>query len=147
MKKNTEARQRAFLAEYAECGTILEAARAAGVGRTAVYDWQRDGRDGFRERIQHATPNFREHLEELAISRVHKQGDNATPLLLITLLNANWPDKYRPNVAPTYDAAKEAVAEFKAALREERAKAKAERAQAARYLQKVCKQSGGVPSL
>ena len=130
-KKNTEARQQAFLAAFSECGTILEAARAAGVGRTAVYDWQRDDRDGFRERIQHATHNFREHLEELAIARVHKHGDNANPLLLITLLNTNWPEKYRPNVAPTDDAAKEAVAEFKAALREERAKAKAERAAAA----------------
>ena len=49
---------------------------------------------------------------------------------MITLLNTNWPEKYRPNTTPTDDAAKEAVAEFKKVLREERQKAKAERAAA-----------------
>ena len=89
------ARQEDFLQAFARCGTIRQAASIVGVHRTTVNEWRKD--DFFQDRFQLAKVDFREHLEEVAFDRLKEQGANANPVLLITLLNAHYPEKYRPN--------------------------------------------------
>ena len=117
-EKATWTRQEAFLLAYSECGSIRKAAPAAGIDRTTVWWWQ--GRDtlGFHDRFRAAHHQFREMLQDLAIERVQQPG--LSPLLLITLLNAHWLGKYRPNVQPTDDTARQVLSELRKAARRDR---------------------------
>ena len=56
---------------------------------------------------------FRDELQNMALERVRAQKPGDNPSLLITLLAANWPDKYRPNAIASNDTAKEVMAEWK----------------------------------
>ena len=112
-QKQTWGRQEAFLAAYAECGSIRKAAPAAGTNRDTVRLWQKGDVLQFRQRLENAQHQFREMLQDMAIQRVQDQGATANPLLLITLLNAHWPEKYLPAVAPAGDAAKDVMKEWR----------------------------------
>jgi len=51
----------------------------------------------YRERFQDAVEDFADSLEALALDRVHHpEGKVGSDILLIALLNANRPTKYRP---------------------------------------------------
>lgn len=130
--------KRAFLAAYAECGSISQAARAAGIGRITHYNWLTADADGtYREAFENARREACEVLETEARRRavnglddpviyqgklmgvwVDAQGnvvaENApgstlipltvkkySDILLITLLNANLPEKFRHRVDHT----------------------------------------------
>lgn len=112
-KDATLASQEAFLAVYSKMGTILDAAKAADVGRRTVYDWREQDMLGFRERFTMAQHNFREHLEQIAISRISRQSEQAHPLLLITMLNASWPEKYRQSITTSDEIPKEWLVELR----------------------------------
>jgi len=49
----------------------------------------------------------------LAVNRVKDQGPKDNPILLITLLNAHWADKYRPQTVAVDDTAKEVLSELR----------------------------------
>ena len=100
--KNTWEDQNRFLAAFALCRQKATAARAVGIGRSTVYWWEGKDHLGFKDRLREADEVFTDDLENLALNRVRAQKPSDTPVLLITLLNANLPDKYRPNsVAPS----------------------------------------------
>jgi uncharacterized protein YycO len=115
MKK--EDRQKAFLAAYAECGTILHAAKAAKITRETHYEWLRSD-EAYKERFEEARKEAVEYLEREARRRAiegtrskkfTKSGDpivdpetgkqyeelEYSDTLLIFLLKANAPEKYR----------------------------------------------------
>ncbi len=102
-------KQRAFLAAYAECGNISEAARIAGVNRLSHYEWMHDER--YAEVFEQATEIAGDHLESVARHRavdgwlepVFYQGVQVGVILkrsdqlLMFLLKAMRPDKFRDN--------------------------------------------------
>ena len=67
--------------------------------------WKRDDVLAFMHRFDAAQDEFREMLQDLAVERVRSQDAKANPLLLLALLNAHWPEKYRPNVTVQDDDA------------------------------------------
>ena len=73
----------------------------------------KDDIQGFKERFEEAKHNFREMLQDLAVNRVKDQGPKDNPILLITLLNAHWADKYRPQTVVVDDTAKEVLGEMR----------------------------------
>lgn len=114
------AQQTAFLEAYSLCGTIYKAADSIGIHRYTAFRWRTQDQFKFKERFAMAQATYCDVLEnkahELAIGL--EPGQNS--LILVTLLNANLPDKYRPNaVAPsetmteTLQAMKQATREFK----------------------------------
>ena len=112
--------QIAFLIAYAKCGTVLHAAEAAGVHEATAHNWKKVNHFRFKERMSMAHTSFSESLENKAFDLAMALEPGQNSLILITLMNANNPDKYRPNaVAPsetmteTLQAMKQATREFK----------------------------------
>ena len=94
-------RQDDFLRAYAATGTIRKAAEIVGIHRSTVSMWQKD--DFFRDRFMESKVDFREQLEELAFQRLREQGAKDNPVLLITMLNAHYPEKYRTGMSQDQD--------------------------------------------
>ena len=63
--------------------------------------------------MEEADFEFCENLEQLALERVKMQDAKSNPVLLITLLNANLPMKYRPTVVMADDTAKSVLSELR----------------------------------
>ena len=106
-------RQDRFLDSYSILGSIRSATEVAGLGRRIVHGWISEDKYGFKERFEEAKHNFREMLQDLAVERVKEQGAKDNPVLLITLLNAHWGEKYRPQVAGTDEAARDLMMEMR----------------------------------
>jgi hypothetical protein len=106
--QQTIGRQVTFLTAYQEVGTITAAAEATGITPHCASLWQRGDIHGFRARFSLAQAAFNDSLENLAISRVRDpQGNRGSDILLLALLNAHKPAKYRPNVQPVDNSSKE----------------------------------------
>ena len=114
----TKARQEAFLAAYSEAGTIRAACEAAGVTRSAFQQWERKDINSFRIQFQISKELFREQIQDIAFDRVKSQKPNDTPVLLITLLNAHWPEKYRRDGQVASSEVKEMMVEWKKWVKE-----------------------------
>ena len=84
------ARQQAFLAAYAICGVVSEAADAASTTRATVYRW-RDEDDEFAEAFADAHEVYTDSLETVASTRA-RGGKSDT--MTIFMLKANRPTKY-----------------------------------------------------
>ena len=111
VEKRTWDKQTTFLATYAEAGSIRKAAPAADTNRVTVYLWQRDDVLGFNERFLSATHSFREHLQDIALARIaDPTGNRGSDVLVLGLLNAHWPEKYRPNTIVVDDTSKKVLA-------------------------------------
>jgi hypothetical protein len=83
-------------AAYAETGTVKAACEAALIHRATLPAW-RESDATFVAAETQATLQFADSLEELALARIRSPDKGrGSDLLLITLLNANKPDKYRP---------------------------------------------------
>lgn len=117
---NELSHQIAFLSAYGEHGTMNKASEQIGVNIATPHRWRKNNHFAFRDRLAMAHAKFCDSLEDkaLELARGLKPGQNS--LILVTLLNANLPDKYRPNaVAPsetmteTLKAMKQATREFK----------------------------------
>lgn len=95
-QRRVVASQDAFLAAFAETGSVRTAAPAAGVLRSLVYYWQAHNLHRFKDRIDVAHHGFRERLQDIAIARIEEpQGNRGSDVLLLGTLNAHWPEKYR----------------------------------------------------
>ena len=61
-----------------------------------------------------AMQGFREHLETVAMDRIaDPQGNRGSDVLLLGMLNAAWPDKYRPRGEPVDDTALDILKELR----------------------------------
>jgi len=74
------------------------AAKAAGIGRTALYAWRKDD-EAFCEEWDDAVESGTDLLEDLALERA-KTSDT----MLIFLLNGRRPEKYRKRLDHRVDA-------------------------------------------
>ena len=117
-QKGAKDRQDNVLRAYAKCRTKSIAARMAGVGTSTVFGWIKDDYLGFKSRLEEADQAFTGELELLALERVRQQTPGHNPTLLITLLNANLPDKYRPNSVIPSETMTETLQAMKQAQRE-----------------------------
>ena len=111
--KRTKARQDKFLAAYGEAGTIRGACTLSEVTRSTVADWRHRDVQNFKVRFETSNELFRESLQDLAFARVRLQKPDGNPVLLITLLNACWPEKYRRDTYRADDNAREMMIEWK----------------------------------
>ena len=106
-KKNREK----FLAELRECGHVGQSAEKTGVNRSTVYDWRKADPD-FEKAFQSALDAAVTQLEDEAKRRAHDgweepvwyEGQQCgtvrkfSDTLLIFLLKANKPEKYRETI-------------------------------------------------
>ena len=112
-KKRQWRRQDKYLKSYQETRSKSVAAITSGVTYRTAMKWQKTNEFGFIERLEEADLMFCEGLEQLALERVKMQDAKANPVLLITLLNANLPNKYRPTVVMNDDVAKDVLRELR----------------------------------
>ena len=110
--------QSKFLKCYKETRSKSVSASYSGVTYRTASKWERDNKFGFAERLEEADFEFCENLEQLALERVKMQDAKSNPVLLITLLNANLPMKYRPTVVMADDTAKSVLSELRQIAKE-----------------------------
>ena len=116
--RNTESRKRLLIASLEEWGTIRKACDASGVPRRTYQEWNTRDPD-FSVSIDLARQSFSESLEELALDRVRNPDKGkGSDVLLLGLLNANLPHKFRPQIAMNEDSAKELITEWRKAAKE-----------------------------
>ena len=130
--KQTDARGRArerFLKAYAVCGTVSTAAKAAGVTRNTIYVWAEHD-ESFALAMRQAELEATEVLETEAWRRardgysepVYQQGklvgtvQRYSDALLVFLLKARAPERYRDRVDVSVTPVIKAVAGFDPAL-------------------------------
>ena len=125
----TDPRQHAFLSAYPLYGSIVATANACGIPVGTCYRWVNPGSStyvgmaAFHEGYENARKGYADTLEALAWSRVSDPtGNRGSDVLLLALLNANHPAKWRPNVSTISDtdAAKGILAELRKASRPRR---------------------------
>jgi hypothetical protein len=112
-KKRQWRRMTKYLKSYSETRSKSVSATHCGVSYRTSMKWQASNEFGFTERLEDADILFCENLEQLALDRVKMQDAKANPVLLITLLNANLPQKYRPTVVMSDDTAKDVLKELR----------------------------------
>ena len=83
-----------FITGFLEYGTVRSGCRVAKISRTSFYEWVANDPE-FAERVADARQEFGEKLEEVIVGIVmDPEQARKTPVLAITLLNANLPHKY-----------------------------------------------------
>ena len=117
-QRKTYRRQEKFLKCYTETRSRSVSASYAGVSSPTVTMWIKKDYLEFAERYEEADTAFCENLEQLALERVKMQDAKSNPVLLITLLNANLPNKYRPTVVMADDTAKSVLTELRQLAKE-----------------------------
>ena len=129
-KKPTIEKQKEFLKAYAKIGTITGACTSMGLARSTLQGW-RDNNLTFREQFETARSQFVELLEGYAHELVGEMAKNkdykANPTLLLALLNANNPNKYRRFDSQSGDPAKELMQDFRQQVKEAAEKRKNEK--------------------
>jgi AcrR family transcriptional regulator len=110
---DTKRKQSVFIAIFSNGASLRSAAKEADVNRATVYRWIENDYLGFRERYDAAHADFKDSLIEMALHRVNDQKSSDSPLLLITLLNAYIPEKFRPNTIATEEVAKDTIKELR----------------------------------
>ena len=114
-KEDGEKRKATFLAAFEEWGTVRRGCEIAGVSREAYGRWHKTDPD-FAKSVDLMKQSFAESLEVIALDRVKNPDKNrGSDVLLLGLLNANMPAKYRPSVAMDQDSAKELITEWRKA--------------------------------
>ena len=112
-KRKTYRKQSKFLKCYSETRSRSVSALYAGVSQPSISKWISEDYLEFASRYEEADLQFCEGLEQLALERVKLQDAKSNPVLLITLLNANLPMKYRPTVVMADDTAKSVLTELR----------------------------------
>ena len=120
-KADVAKRKALFLKSYGELGTVRDAVRVVGITRGAYRRWMNDDPE-FMRSVDEAKQEHGEYLEGLALERVTNPDKNrGSDVLLLALLNANLPQKYRPQVAMSEDSAKDLILEWRKAAKEVKA--------------------------
>jgi len=111
-------KQEIFLAALSEWGTLRKALHLSKLAYDTYKTWH--ARDyEFAKRCEEARFSFAETLEELALERVlNPDKSRGSDLLLIALLNANNPKKYRPQLQMSDESSKELINEWRKAAQE-----------------------------
>ena len=117
-KEQADKRKAHFLEVFEEWGTIRRACDVVGIPRGTYNRWHSEDPD-FSKSVDLARRSFAESLEEIALERVRNpdKGKGAD-ILLLGLLNANMPQKFRPQIGMNEDSAKELIVEWRKAAKE-----------------------------
>ena len=107
------ARQEQVLQGFEALGNLTAACEAAGVSRRTAEHWRRVDALGFAGRLELARGGFGDRLESLAWGLVKQMKPGNNPTLLICLLNATLPLKYRPAVHLDPVAARDTLSELR----------------------------------
>ena len=91
-----------FLTEFGKTRTISSAVSGLPVGRNSIYEWFKEDSE-FKQKFDDA---------RLAVGESLQSGDYSRPLLLITMLNAHLPERYRAN-DNTGDDSRQLISEFR----------------------------------
>ena len=102
-----------FLELYEKSRAKGTSAKGVGVVRETVRLWEKKDILGFKKRLEEADEKFCDTLEQKALALIDDMSVTNSPLLLITLLNANLPHKYRPNVIVPDETAKDMLEELR----------------------------------
>ena len=113
-EKETKEKQETFLSIYSQGASVASAAKGANTTRQTVKRWVDSDKNGFRDRYESAQNDFKDSLIERAMNRLNEQKANDSPLLLITMLNAYIPERFRPNTLATEEVAKDTIKELRA---------------------------------
>ena len=117
-RQKMRANQENFLNGLKETGTILNGLRRAGVKRWTYHDWMSTD-PTFPDRVLDARQEFAEALVEVIVGLVmDPETVKKVPVLAITLLNANLPNKYRPQSIVQDETARDLLREWRKAARE-----------------------------
>jgi len=115
--QDKEKRKALFLVAYEEFGNVRGAVKAVQVSRHTYERWMRDDPD-FMRSVERSKQAFGEYLEELALERVRNPDKNrGSDVLLLALLNANLPSKFRPQMSLSEDSAKDLIIEWRQAAK------------------------------
>ena len=110
--------QERFLEGLKEMGTIRNGLRKAGVIRWTYREWMESDPE-FPDKVLDARQEFAEALEEVVVGIVMDPDTvRKVPILAITLLNANLPNKYRPTAIVQDETARDLLREWRKAARE-----------------------------
>ena len=106
-------RQEQVLEAFSALGNLTAACESAGVARKTAEHWRRTDALGFANRLENAKGGFGDRLESLAWDLVKKMKPGANPTLLICLLNATLPSKYRVQTALDPATARDTLSELR----------------------------------
>ena len=106
-------RQEQVLEGFSALGNLTAACEAAGVARKTAEHWRRTDALGFAGRLEAARGGFGDRLESLAWSLVKKMKPGSNPTLLICLLNATLPGRYRVQTAIDPATARDTLSELR----------------------------------
>lgn len=97
MQRQQDGKKERFLEAFAAVGTLTGACRVAGVSPHTVYAWEEND-PTFSGRQAEAQSHVADRLEEMALARALNAGDPHGHLMIIFLLKALRPDKYRERI-------------------------------------------------
>ena len=103
-----------FLKAFGKSRTISSAVSGLPVGRNSIYEWFKEDSE-FKQEFDHEKLAIGEGLESKAfqlIDKMVKNDDYGKPVLLITLLNAHLPERYKQTESAGDDC-RQLIAEFR----------------------------------
>ena len=110
-----EKQKELFLKGLLELGTIRRGCAVAHIGRATYYKWMEQDPD-FADKVVNTRQEFGEKLEEVIVGIVlDPEAVKRSPVLAITLLNANLPNKYRPTAILQEETARDLLKEWRKA--------------------------------
>ena len=112
-ERQVVSQQKSFLKAFAHGASFSESARIAKAHRQTVNKWIESDKNGFTKLFYEAEADFKDGLIEIAMTRIREQGAKDSPLLLITMLNAYIPERFRPNTIATEEVARETISELR----------------------------------
>lgn len=116
-----------FIEKYKETKTISSAVSGLNISRDTVYEWFKQDPE-FKQSFDDEKLAVGEGLESKAFQLIDKmveKGDYGRPVLLITLLNAHLPERYKQS-DNTGDDSRQLISEFRKMAKSKQAKTKVE---------------------
>ena len=109
--KETKSKQAIFLKIFSEGAQLKAASSGANISRRQVQRWVSEDKFGFAAKYEAAKEDFKDHLINLAMTRLESQPTNT--LLLLAMLNAYIPEKFKPTSGSSEDVAKDTIRELR----------------------------------
>ena len=114
MAHDKEKTKALFLKEFAKSRAISAAVSKIGISRDTIYEWFKQD-PAFKQEFDDSKLAVGEGLESKAfylIDKMVETGDYGRPVLLITMLNAHLPERYK-QTDTTGDDSRQLISEFR----------------------------------
>ena len=124
--KQKESMKELFLQEYKISRTVSSAVSKLEVNRDTIYEWFKQDPE-FKQNFDDEKLAIGEGLESTAftlIDKILEKGDYGRPVLLITMLNAHLPERYK-QTDNTSDDSRQLISEFRKMAKTKKPKPKA----------------------